>query len=77
MSTQSSKGMRILRVTWIVQIGLIFLMCIASLYICPKTVESLIKLLPFLTGLTVIEGGAAWSGSNIKRLTEKKADSGK
>ena len=76
MSAQSSKGMRILRAAWIAQAGLIFLMCIVSLYICPKTVEPLIKLLPFLTGLTVAEGGVAWSGSNIKRLTENKAGNG-
>jgi len=72
MSEKSSKGMKIIRIAWVVQVGLIFFMCMISLYFFPKTVEPLIKLLPFLAGLTVVEGGAAWSGSNVKRLTESK-----
>ena len=74
MSERSSKGMKIIRIAWVVQVGLIFFMSIISLYFFPKTVDFLIKLLPFLSGLTVIEGGAAWSGSNVKRLTETKTN---
>lgn len=61
-----------LRVSWTVQGSLIFAMCIVTLYFFPDRVDSLVKLLPWLTGGWALEGAAAAGGSSLKRATEAK-----
>ena len=62
-----SKGMKVLRWLWMISMGVLFGMAIASIYFLPATVPALMQALPILTGITAVAGGIAFGGSAIKR----------
>ena len=62
-----SKGMKVLRWLWMISMGVLFAMAIASIYFLPATVSALMQALPFLTGITGVAGGIAFGGSALKR----------
>jgi len=62
-----SKGMKVLRYMWMAQMGVLFVMAVASVYFLPATVPALMQALPILTGITAVAGGIAFGGSALKR----------
>ena len=69
-----SKGMKVLRWLWMLQMGALFLMAIVSVYWLPATVPALMQALPILTGITAVAGGIAFGGSALKRNQNGKVD---
>lgn len=61
---------RFLRISWLVQAGLLFGMSIVALFVFPERVDGLVKLMPYLVGITAIQGGVAGGGASLKRATE-------
>ena len=59
-----------LRIVWIVEGGLFFVMSFAILLIWPDRTPGLIELAPYLFGIIALQGGAAAGGSSLKRWTE-------
>ena len=59
-----------LRVVWIVEAALLFIMAFVILLFTPKRLDGLIELMPYLFGLIALQGTGAIGGSSIKRLTE-------
>ena len=59
-----------LRIIWIVEGGLFFVMSFAVLLIWPDRVAGLIELAPYLFGIIALQAGGAIGGSSLKRWTE-------
>ena len=71
---------QLIRIVWVVQVMVIFLLVIITHFAFPERVDSLIKLLPFLSWTTLFEGLVAAAGTSLKRVTEAtlvKAEKGK
>ncbi len=67
-----SRGMKVLRWLWMISMGVLFGMAIASIYFLPATVPALMQALPILTGITAVAGGIAFGGSALKRSQNGK-----
>jgi len=61
------KGLRIL---WIAEAAMLFVMSFCVLLIWPTRTTQLIEMMPYLFGLIALQGTGAIGGSNFKRLTE-------
>ena len=61
---------KMLRIAWIVQLGLLTATTIILIFGFPDRLILWQAPLGILTGATIIEGGAAFAGGPIKRLTE-------
>jgi hypothetical protein len=70
LSIEAVDAKKTLRIVWILEGILYFIVAFIVLIWKPEHIEGLVKLSPYLTGLIVAQGGAAWSGSSIKRVTE-------
>jgi len=68
---------KLLRVAWMAQVGVIFLMGIVTLFVFPERVDALVKILPYISGTTLFEGLAAAGGSSLKRVTEATLEKAK
>jgi len=61
---------KMLRVAWIVQLGLLTVTTIVLVFGFPDRLTDWQGPLGILTGATVLEGGAAFGGTSLKRYTE-------
>jgi hypothetical protein len=61
---------QVLRIVWIVEAALLFIMAFVVLLFKPSGLAGLIDLMPYLFGLIALQGTGAIGGSSIKRLTE-------
>ena len=59
-----------LRIVWIIEGGLLFIMAFLILLIWPTRMAGLIELMPYLFGIIALQGSGAIGGSSLKRLTE-------
>ena len=64
-----SKGMKVLRWSWMIQTVVLFIVSIAVTFWPDEgiLVERWMKVMPLLTGITTAEGLIAFGGSAIKR----------
>ena len=81
LSLEEVDAKKSLRIIWIVEGALLFIMSFAVLLIWPDRVASLIELVPYLFGLIALQATGAIGGSSLKRWTEslkiKAANGGK
>lgn len=61
---------KMLRIAWVVQLGLLTGSTIVIALACPDRLIDWEGPLKILTGATVIEGAAAFGGSSLKRYSE-------
>jgi hypothetical protein len=59
-----------LRIVWIVEAALLFVMAFIILLFKSNRMDGLIELMPYLFGLIVLQGTGAIGGASLKRLTE-------
>ncbi len=59
-----------LRMIWIVEGALLFIMCFVVLLIFPSRMPGLEVLIPYLFGIIALQATGAIGGSHFKRLTE-------
>ena len=70
LSVENVDTKKSLRIIWIVEGALFFVMSFAVLLIWPDRVASLIELAPYLFGLIALQATGAIGGSSLKRWTE-------
>ena len=59
-----------LRIVWVVEGALLFIMAFVILLAIPGRITYLIDFMPYLFGLIALQATGAIGGSNFKRLTE-------
>ena len=80
LSLQNVDAKKSLRIVWIVEGALLFVMCFVILLFFFDRMEGLVQLAPYLFGLIALQAGGAIGGASIKRWTESlviKAKNGK
>jgi len=70
LSIENVDTKKSLRIVWIVEGALLFIMCFVVLLFFPDRTDGLIQLSPYLFGLIALQATGAIGGSNFKRLTE-------
>jgi len=70
LSVENVDAKKGLRIVWVVEGCLFFIMSFVVLLVFPSRVDALISLAPYLFGLIALQATGAIGGSNFKRLTE-------
>ena len=70
LSLKDVDAKKSLRIVWIVEGALLFVMSFVVLLVFPDRVAALIELAPYLFGLIALQATGAIGGSSLKRWTE-------
>ena len=70
LSIEKVDAKKGLRIVWVMEGCLLFIMCFVVLLFFPSRVAGLIQLAPYLFGLIALQATGAIGGANFKRLTE-------